>query len=77
MKEKKCEYKILAWIDGEKKEIVCDPSMGCLYELVWSGIGVKSAAAQVLDIEAEKVEKACVSGNCVNPAGLEPATSSM
>lgn len=65
--ENPCGYKILAWVDGKKQEIACDPSKGCLRDLVWSKIGVRGAAAQVLQIPKSSITKAGVDGVCQNP----------
>jgi hypothetical protein len=64
MTERECNYKIVAFVNGERKEIKCDPSKGCLNNLVWSGIGVTGAAAQMLQIEQTEKIEAFVTGSC-------------
>lgn len=64
MPERKCGYKIVAYVDGIKLEKSCDPAKRCLKNLVWSGIGVKRAASQVLDICESLVGDAYVEGDC-------------
>ena len=48
MPERKCDFKIVAFVHGERKEILCNPNHGCLRDFVWSGIGLKTAAAIAL-----------------------------
>ena len=63
--EKRCDYKIVAFVNGKKQEIPCGPSKaGCLRDLVWCGIGVERAAAFMLGRSAKGIE-ACASGECV------------
>jgi len=65
MKERKCEFEIVAFVDGERREVHCNPDNGCLRKIVWSGIGMEMAAAQLLGrVNSEGVET-YVSGDCV------------
>ncbi|KKQ91675.1 MAG: hypothetical protein UT58_C0013G0005 [Microgenomates group bacterium GW2011_GWC1_39_7b] len=65
MKERGCGYKIVAYDTGVRKEIPCDPTKGCLRELVWSGIGVRRVAAKMLDKESPSEIEAGVEGICL------------
>lgn len=67
MKERECNYKIIAFVNGKRKEINCDPEKGCLKELVWSGISLKAAASQMLNISNGSVIEAMVDGDCKKP----------
>ncbi|HHT9138793.1 MAG TPA: hypothetical protein ACFYEK_16305 [Candidatus Wunengus sp. YC60] len=64
MTERECTFKIVAFVNGERKEIKCDPEKGCLKDLVWSGIGVRAAAIKMLDIQGADDIKAMVVGDC-------------
>ena len=64
MEERKCEFKIVAFVDSETKEIGCDANNFCLRKLVWSGIGVKKAAAIALGLPNSEGVDAYVDGTC-------------
>lgn len=71
MNERKCDFKIIAFVGGKRIDIECSKETGCLSELVWGGLGVRKAAAQALvktgkgtgmeSIEAY-VEDGCLAG---------------
>ena len=48
MEERKCEYKIVAFVDDKKITLDCTAESGCLCDLVWNGKGVRNAAIQEL-----------------------------
>mgnify|MGYP006871754235 CR=1 FL=1 len=60
----KCDYKIVAFVNGKRVDIKCSQETGCLQKLVWSGIGVTDAAAQVLGKANSVGIEAYVEGNC-------------
>ena len=65
MEERKCDFTIVAFIEGKKQEIHCIPEeTGCLRKLVWSGIGVRKAAAKVLGLDETGQIEAYVRGDC-------------
>ena len=62
--EAKCDYKIVAFVNGKRQDLICSQETGCLRKLVWSGIGVTGAAAQVLGKANSVGIEAYVEGNC-------------
>jgi hypothetical protein len=66
MNERKCNYRIFAFVDGGRTEIKCNPSYGCLKNFVWSGVGIKVAAAIALGRPNSENIEAYVEGNCAN-----------
>jgi hypothetical protein len=69
MKEGECGYKIIAFVNGKREDIVCNSETGCLRELVWNGDGVRMDAIKVLSrmgevINPDKIE-AYVEGKCL------------
>jgi hypothetical protein len=71
LEEGKCEYQIIALVNGERKEINCNSETRCLKDLVWCGIGVTRAAALLLGRSVKGVY-ACVKGNCVGETSSDP-----
>jgi len=63
MKEE-CKYKIIAFVDGERKDIACNAETGCIRKFVWSGIGVRKAAAILLGRGNTENIEAYVEGKC-------------
>ncbi len=59
-----CDLKIIAYLNDQRLEIPCNPKKGCLWDLVWSGIGVRRAAANLLEKESTEGLEATVVGNC-------------
>lgn len=72
MKEKECNFKIVAFVSGQKLEIYCKPLYGCLRDYVWSGIGLKTAAAMALGLPSTDNVDACVDGNCIGQSSSDP-----
>lgn len=64
MNERKCEYRIIAFVDGKRIDIECNKETGCLSELVWGGKGVKKAATIALGRPNSEGVEACVEGAC-------------
>lgn len=60
-----CDYKIIAFVDGKRIVIECNKETECLSKLVWSGKGVKKAAAKLLGHENTVGIEACVDGECL------------
>jgi hypothetical protein len=50
MEERRCGFKIVAFVDGKMHDFYCDPSKSCLKEMVWNGQGVNAAARKVLNL---------------------------
>lgn len=65
MEERKCDFKIIAFVEGKRIDIECNKETGCLSELVWSGKGVKKAAAILLEHENTVGIEACTEGECL------------
>jgi hypothetical protein len=61
--ERKCDFKIVAFVNGKRQDIICNQETGCLSKLAWCGIGVNRAAALVLGRSVKGVE-AYVDGDC-------------
>ncbi len=70
MVEQKCEYKIVAFVNGKREEILCHPEKGCLRKLIWSGEGLPKAAAEILEVDAKGIE-GWVEGDCKGSASSE------
>ena len=64
MNERKCNYTIVAFVDGKRTEIKCKPGYGCLRDFVWSGIGLPTAAAIALGRPNSENIEAYVVGDC-------------
>jgi hypothetical protein len=65
MKEGECHFKIIAFVNGNKLEVPCIPEeTGCLKNLVWCGIGIKAAAAEILGLDYIDITDAAVEGDC-------------
>lgn len=74
MKEKGCDYKIIAFINDKREVISCNPEKGCLRDLVWSGIGLKGTVSQILNISNSNVFEAMVEGDCKKPITSVPTS---
>ena len=64
MPERKCDFKLVAFVNGKRTEIECKPEYGCLRDYAWSGIGLKTAAAIALGLRSTDNVDACAEGDC-------------
>jgi len=62
--DRRCDFKIISFVNGIRTEIACKPNNGCLRNFVWSGIGVRTAAAIALGRPNSENVDAYVKGTC-------------